>query len=144
MPVFGSALKPMARICRRYSPGLRFSTRYLPALSDSTLTVILVLRLRACTKAPRNGLPSGPVTVPVMVAASAPDIAATIEPTPSSRRVMARIDVPPSLKLFIESLSQCDHRRHQAAMWEMRRGAGTSPATTPEKWPVLQPDRSAL
>src|SRR5216684_5921530 len=99
MPVFGSALKPMARICRRYSPGLRFSTRYLPALSDSTLTVILVLRLRACTKAPRNGLPSGPVTVPVMVAASAPEIAAMIEPTPSIRRVVARIDIPPGLKL---------------------------------------------
>jgi len=100
VPVFGSALKPMARICSRYSPAARFSTRYLPAVSDSTLTVILVLRLRACTKAPRNGLPSGPVTVPVMVAASAPDIAAMTEPTPNIRRVIARMAVPPGLNLF--------------------------------------------
>src|SRR5579871_3919841 len=117
MPLFGSALKPMARICRRYSPAGRFSTRYLPALSDSTLTVILVLRLRACTKAPRNGLPSGPVTVPVMVAASAADIAAMIEPTPSMRRVVARMGIPPGLKPLPESLAQSDHRRHS------RRGA---------------------
>src|SRR5260370_30087936 len=116
MPVFGSALKPIARLCRRYSPGLRCSTRCLPVLSDSTLTVILVLRLRACTKAPRNGLPSGPVTVPVMVAASTPDSAAMIEPTPSIRRVVARIDIPPGLNLFVESLSQCSHRRHRAAL----------------------------
>src|SRR6266849_4394632 len=115
MPLFGSALKPTARICRRYSPAARFSTRYLPVLSDSTLTVILVLRLRACTKAPRNGLPSSPVTVPVMVAASAPDIAAMIEPTPSIRRVVARMDVPPGFELVCRSLPNPTSRRHQFA-----------------------------
>src|SRR5437588_7331087 len=45
--------------------------RYLPALSESTLTLIFVLALRACTKAPRNAAPSGPVMVPEMLAASA-------------------------------------------------------------------------
>ena len=46
---------------------------YLPWLSESTLTVIFVLRFFACTKAPRNALPSGPVTVPAIVAAFADD-----------------------------------------------------------------------
>src|ERR1700730_10054971 len=35
------------------------------------MTVILVFALRACTEAARNGAPSGPFTVPVMVAAYA-------------------------------------------------------------------------
>src|SRR5262249_3328391 len=55
----------------RYSPAGRFSIWYLPALSERTLTVILVFALRACTKAPRNAAPSGPVTLPLMLAASA-------------------------------------------------------------------------
>src|SRR5262245_52697678 len=42
--------------------------------------MLLVLALRACTKAPRNGAPSGPVTVPVTVAASAAEIVATRSP----------------------------------------------------------------
>src|ERR1700680_3761278 len=41
---------------------------YRPLLSDSTMTVIFVFAFRACTKAARNGAPSGPVTVPVIVA----------------------------------------------------------------------------
>src|ERR1700688_1212956 len=70
--------------------------RYLPALSDNTLTVILVLRLRACTKAPRKALPSGPATVPVMVAACAPPnpaAAAITEPNPRAMRLLARMDL---------------------------------------------------
>src|SRR6266853_866613 len=43
--------------------------RYRPLLSDRTMTVIFVFAFRACTKAARNGAPSGPVTVPVTVAA---------------------------------------------------------------------------
>src|ERR1700704_4125808 len=35
------------------------------------MTVIFVFAVRACTKAARNGAPSGPVTVPVMVAPQA-------------------------------------------------------------------------
>src|SRR6516165_283090 len=58
-------------MARRYSPAGRFSIWYLPALSESTLTVIFVLALRAWTKAPRNAAPSGPVTEPLMLAASA-------------------------------------------------------------------------
>src|SRR5215472_7902715 len=45
--------------------------RYLPCGSDSTLTVMRVFALRACTNAPRNGALSGPVTVPLIVAAGA-------------------------------------------------------------------------
>src|SRR5262252_11142493 len=45
--------------------------RYLPCGSDSTLTVMWVFALRACTNAPRNGPLSGPVTVPLIVAAGA-------------------------------------------------------------------------
>jgi hypothetical protein len=37
----------------------------------STLTVILSLPWRACTNTARSGAPSGPVTVPDMLAASA-------------------------------------------------------------------------
>jgi hypothetical protein len=39
-----------------------------------------------------------------------------IEPTPSIRRVVARIDIPPGLKLFVESLSQCCPWRHRTAV----------------------------
>jgi hypothetical protein len=39
-------------------------------LPDSTLTIILVCVFTAWTNAPRNGVPSGPLTVPVTVAAS--------------------------------------------------------------------------
>jgi hypothetical protein len=41
----------------------------------STLTVILSLPWRACTKAARTGAPLGPFTVPVMLAAAAGDAA---------------------------------------------------------------------
>src|SRR5262245_21598715 len=58
----------------RYSPAGRSSMVYLPSGCDSTLTVILVLALRACTKAPRNAALSGPVMVPEMVAADAASI----------------------------------------------------------------------
>src|SRR5215467_14435848 len=46
--------------------------------------MILVLPLRACTNAPRNGAPSGPLTVPVMVAASA------VETTSARRLIIPR------------------------------------------------------
>src|ERR1700730_458110 len=68
--------------------------RYLPRLSDRTLPVIWVARCLACTKAPRDAWPSGPATVPLMVAASAQDTAA-IDPSPSANRVMAPMTVPP-------------------------------------------------
>ncbi len=42
MPVWGSAVKPTARISRRYSPAGSFSIRYRPRLSESTIVVILV------------------------------------------------------------------------------------------------------
>src|SRR5262249_31945450 len=69
--------------------------RYLPALSESTLTMILVLALRACTKAPRTAAPSGPVTVPDTVAASAALIAnAKGANTPRSSRAAERMAFP--------------------------------------------------
>src|ERR1700682_196082 len=58
----------MALIRRSYSPAGRFSTRYLPSLLDSTLTVILVFVFWTCTKAPAKGAPSDPFKLPVMVA----------------------------------------------------------------------------
>ena len=79
-PLLLSALKPGALIAKRYSPAGRSARRYLPVLSESTLTVILVLALRACTKAPRNAAPSGPLTVPVMLAASARHVESANEP----------------------------------------------------------------
>src|ERR1700682_4061227 len=51
---------------------------YRPLLSDSTMTVIFVFAFRACTKAARNGAPSGPVTVPEIVAAYANEAEITI------------------------------------------------------------------
>src|SRR6266404_5700006 len=45
--------------------------RYRPLLSDNTMTVIFVFAFRACTKAAREGAPSGPATVPAMVAPEA-------------------------------------------------------------------------
>src|SRR5882757_6931743 len=54
--------------------------RYRPLLSDKTMTVIFVFAFRACTKAARNGAPSGPVTVPVMVAPYANEAAKTNAP----------------------------------------------------------------
>jgi hypothetical protein len=57
-------------------------------LSESTLVVILVLRFFAWTKAPRNGLPSGPLMTPVIVAASAAETHAAIA-KPRVKRVTA-------------------------------------------------------
>src|SRR6516164_8363492 len=69
--------------------------RYLPALSESTLTMILVFALRACTKAPRTAAPSGAVTVPDTVAASAVLIGkAKGANTPRSSRAAERMAFP--------------------------------------------------
>src|ERR1700722_1469086 len=41
--------------------------RYCPFLSERTMTVTRGLAFRACTKAARNGAPSGPVILPAIV-----------------------------------------------------------------------------
>src|SRR5205085_10403111 len=58
---------------------------------DSTLTVILVLALRACTNAPRNPALSGPVTVPEMVAAGAAAVARIVPAMPAANHVNDRM-----------------------------------------------------
>src|SRR4051812_20352274 len=84
----------------RYSPAGRFSMRYFPSRSDSTLTTILLLALRAWTKAPRNAAPSGPATVPEMVAASATHGVMTTSPNiPRSSWAAARMACPRVSKL---------------------------------------------
>src|SRR5450631_4510498 len=102
---------------------------YLPWLSESTLTVILVLRLRACTKAPRNPLPSGPVTVPAMVAASAADTAAQpaiAKTKPSVERVTAAM-ASSSHELFCWRLANRETRRHRDSHCRDAFAAGAGP-----------------
>src|SRR5215813_1285057 len=88
-PLLGSALKPSARTCSRYSPAGRFLTAYRPWLSVSTLTVIFRAPWRACTNAARTGAPSGPFTVPVIVAASSVD-----ENAPRTKKAMTPRNEP--------------------------------------------------
>src|SRR5262252_3360147 len=73
--------------------------------------MILVLALRACTKAPRNGAPSGPVTVPVTVAASAADTMATSPNIPKEVHIF--MTMFPHLKFLIRSALSIDALRRR-------------------------------
>src|ERR1700716_2741500 len=85
--------------------------RKCPCGSDSTLTVILVLALRACTKAPRNGALSGPVTVPATVAACTSEPVATATARiPTGNQVNDRMALPP-----VRSRRVCAKETHDVA-----------------------------
>src|ERR1700682_4289536 len=101
----------MALIRRSYSPAGRFSTRYLPSLLDSTLTVILVFVFWTCTKAPSKGAPSDPFKLPVIVAPGETEARETNKTKNPRVRIRTHIALPPStlygLFLGVYSYSRC-------------------------------------
>jgi hypothetical protein len=64
-----------------------------PCSSESTLTVILFAAFSATTKAPMKGLPSGPLTLPVIVAANAGDSGPVSNRETSERAPAGRMEV---------------------------------------------------
>src|ERR1700719_3663542 len=90
------------------------------------MTVILVFAFRACTKAARNGVPSGPVTLPVMVAPYANE--ARTKTVLTKLRVILSLNecMRPPLSLRLRRLSAETKTTNQVSILYRGRGYQTN------------------